>query len=310
MFCFVSMFLLIFSIPIFSQDTVGPEYKIEWKYKAKPPDHISNHVLVTVNNIIFAMGGRNYKENDHNKYSYMYDTVKDKWYVRRDTPYSHSNHAAVTIDGKIYTVGGNSNSEKLEGYDPDSDTWVLLAPIPSPRQHINYSAAAVGKKIYVFGGIERKGDQFLGVINKNEVYDIESGLWEEKAPMPVQRQCIVAVEFRDKIYLIGGMGEDYMDKNDVFMYDPIADEYLKKSSIPIKRMPIGAAVVGDKIYFVTGVRPEQSVSMVFVYDPENDKWSKASDVPESFRWAETTSCGGKLYIIGKQVCLEGTIIGK
>ncbi|MCP4726011.1 MAG: hypothetical protein GY863_13295 [bacterium] len=303
---FTSLLVLI-SLPVLSQEASEPEYKIEWKYKAELPDNIGNHVLVTVNDKIYVLGGRNYEENDHNKYNYMYDPLEDKWTVNNNNPYTHSNHACVTVDGKIYTVGGNSNSEKLEVYDPVTEKWDLLAPIPTPRQHINYSAAAVGNKIYVFGGIERKGDQYLGTINKLEVFDILTGKWEEKAPMPVLRQCIPVAAFNNKIYLIGGLGADYSDHNDVFMYDPAADKYTKLANLPVKRMMNGVAVIDDKIFVTTGVRPGQTVSKVFVYDPEEDKWSSATDLPEIFRWCDTVSWGGKLYVVGKQFCLEGTI---
>jgi len=66
----------------------------------------------------------------------------------------------VALDGKIYAIGGSvadlplSNSSCVgtnECYNPVSDTWVTLEPMPTPR--MNFVIAVYQGKIYCMGGL-------------------------------------------------------------------------------------------------------------------------------------------------------------
>lgn len=55
---------------------------------------------------------------------------------------------------------------QTEAYDPVTDRWTAMAPIPTARHGLG--AAAVGGKIYVIGGGIRPGASKSGL---NEVFD-------------------------------------------------------------------------------------------------------------------------------------------
>jgi hypothetical protein len=61
-------------------------------------------------------------------------------------------------DGKIYALGGNNGTitflDTAEAYDPYTDTWTTVAPMPTARRDLAATAGVrngVGA-IYVFGG--------------------------------------------------------------------------------------------------------------------------------------------------------------
>ncbi len=83
---------------------------------------------------------------------YRYDPVQNKWGARKSAPHFHRSGAAGVIGGKLYVVGGFNGSQAvadLDVYDPKTDTWRTLAPIPSPGRAIG---TALQGKLYVVAG--------------------------------------------------------------------------------------------------------------------------------------------------------------
>jgi N-acetylneuraminic acid mutarotase len=156
----------------FTQHThTGVALAVQWKKKCNMPGPLYAFDAATVGNKIYAIGGRG-KEERHDRYTYVYDAIKDSWEVKKEPMFPRSNHAVAALGNKIYVFGGNDSANKAEVYDVDADTWRELAPIPSPRMHINYSAAVCNDKIYLIGGLEKKrGIYYDTDSNKNEMYD-------------------------------------------------------------------------------------------------------------------------------------------
>jgi N-acetylneuraminic acid mutarotase len=59
-----------------------------------------------------------------------------------------------TLNGKIYVIGGVDKNEYLtdivEVYDPQTDKWSTVAPIPEPSDHTGL--ASYDGKLYLTGG--------------------------------------------------------------------------------------------------------------------------------------------------------------
>ena len=91
---------------------------------------------------------------------YEYDPAGDAWTQKKPMPHP-VHHAAVTaLKGKMYLFGGfdlpaagspgwNPVNDAWE-YDPATDGWRALAPMPTPRG--GGVATVVGGKVYVIGG--------------------------------------------------------------------------------------------------------------------------------------------------------------
>jgi len=295
----------------------GAVFAVQWNKKCNMPGPLYAFDAATLGNKIYAIGGRG-KEERHDRYTYVYDPVKDSWEVKKEPMFPRSNHAVAALGNKIYVFGGNDSASKAEAYDVDADSWKELAPLPSPRMHINYSAAVCNDKIYLIGGLEKKGGIYYDTdSNKNEMYDPLNNTWTEKAPLPSPRQTAAIIAFGGKIYVISGKVK-YDDRNDVFVYDPKNDSWQTRTPMPETRFISGVAVVKDKIIVITGVDGRGCrESKIFAYEPLKDRWHDLGKVPRNFMLAGVASVGNKFYILGGSdldnilfQCLEGTIVLK
>ncbi len=281
----------------FSLQSRNSGIKIKWEKRLPMPGHLYAFDAVTIDNKIYAVGGRGSKEGYYRNF-YQYDMEKDQWEIKKELIFNRDNHAVIALGGKIYVFGGNDNPNKTEVYDTQNDSWKELADMPTPRQHINYSAAAVNGKIYVIGGIEKRSEREYIITDKNEEYDPATNTWKEKAPLPAPRQVPAVVSFQNKIYAISGTDSKWEDQSTVFLYHPEKDLWESRAQMPEARYINGVAVVKNRIIILTGKRIDDVISKIFVYDPELDRWHYLGELPLNFMLAGVTSAKDKLYVLG------------
>lgn len=185
-----------------------------WQEKTSMPTARGAHVAVTVDDKIYVIGGEdiNAMIGDENADALatheVYDPATDSWTRLASMPTPREHLAAAAIDGQIYVVGGRrqsgfdiTNRQQLERYDPATDTWASLAPMPTARGGL--AAASLHGRLYVFGG-EFFTSTGGGVFTENEEYDPATDTWRAMAPMPLPRHGFGAVAVGDTLYLIGG----------------------------------------------------------------------------------------------------------
>ena len=89
----------------------------------------------------------------------VYDASTDTWTDKKNMQIPAHHAAAVALNGKIYVFGGFVGRPGTKVwqpipsamlYDPETDSWKELAPMPTPRG--SAQAVVVGGKIYVIGG--------------------------------------------------------------------------------------------------------------------------------------------------------------
>ena len=130
------------------------------------------------------------------------------WLVRRQPmPTPRAEVASAVIDGRIFIVGGftenGQNSDIVEVYDPVTDTWSSIEPMPERLDHA--MAAAVNGKLYVIGGWRVFGDQLSEAM---QIYDPAIGEWQSGPDLPLPRAAGAAVGFGDTIFVMGGVGPE------------------------------------------------------------------------------------------------------
>jgi N-acetylneuraminic acid mutarotase len=109
---------------------------------------------------------------------------------------------AVVLDGRIHVVGGRfqspeNNTGVHEVYDPATDSWRELAPLPTPRS--GTAGATLGGRVLILGG-----ENNTGVFNENEAYDPTTDSWTELTPLPTPRHGFGAATVGNAVYLPGG----------------------------------------------------------------------------------------------------------
>ncbi|MEJ2495103.1 MAG: kelch repeat-containing protein [Ignavibacteriaceae bacterium] len=126
-----------------------------------------------------------------------------QWTQRTAMPTARSFAASCELYGKIYVIGGgtsvSSSMNKMEVYDPATDTWdTSKADMPTARAEL--CAVAFNGKIYAIGGATSHNGYPSGIV---EVYDGDD--WKtNKAPMPTPRKGAAVGVIDNKIYVAGG----------------------------------------------------------------------------------------------------------
>ncbi|HDN78946.1 MAG TPA: hypothetical protein ENG33_00605, partial [Chloroflexi bacterium] len=218
------------------------------------------------------------------------------WYVKANVPTARRALAAVELNGKIYVIGGRDDQrheferyDVMERYDPATDTWITLAPMPTKRAWL--VAAAVNGKIYAIGGSSAASK--LATV---EEYDPTTDTWATKTSMPTPRDDAVVGVVNGKIYVIGGW--NMVALNVVEEYDPATDTWTTKTPMPAPLAMASSAVVNGKIYVIGGLNGVSVQRKVYEYDPATDTWATRTDMPTARSRLTAGVVGDKIYVIG------------
>ena len=126
----------------------------------------------------------------------------------------------VAHSGKVYRVGGMQPKNKpgdpsdnfsladCARFDPKTNKWENLAPLPAPRS--SHDIVVVGDKLVVVGGWQMKGkDDKAGWHETVEIFDLSAKepKWES-VPQPFKRRALTATAVGPKVYILGGLGAD------------------------------------------------------------------------------------------------------
>lgn len=161
-----------------------------------------------VDGILYAVGGQN-SSNLPVSTNEAYDPSTDSWTARAPMPTARHHTASAVVDGKLYVIGGRiterlstipfQNLDNNQRYDPSTNTWSQLEPMPSKRSGL--AAASINGNIFVFGG-----QAPIRVYDNNEKYNPKADGWTLQSPMPTPRHGLASVPdtIRNNIYVIGG----------------------------------------------------------------------------------------------------------
>jgi hypothetical protein len=161
-------------------------------------------------------------------------------------------------DGRLYLLGWMNDTQRA--YDPTSDMWSIVAPLPAPKPLNHIQVAAVGGKVYYIGGFLSWPTVTVGSVY---VYDAATNTFTTGASLPAGRDRgagAVAVA-NGKIYLAGGVHAGttvpWFDA-----YDPATDSWSALPDLPHARNHFQGAVVGDRFWAIGGRSTAQATSWV------------------------------------------------
>ena len=210
------------------------------------------------------------------------------------------NGLAVAVYGnQIYAIGGETSqgvTGVLERYDPETDRWSSLSPIPVPVADVN--AVVIGGKIYTPGGRLASGE----VTNLMEIYDPLQDNWEKGSPLPVTLSAYALAAFEGKLYLFGGWDGEKIVAT-VYEYNPEGDTWTARTSMPTARAFAGAAPAGGNIFVVGGYDGQRALAVNEIYLPERDNgqqvpWTQGEPLPEGRYAMGVASVADILHVIG------------
>ncbi len=220
-----------------------------------------------------------------------------EWTGRAPLPEART-EVSVTTDGeRIWLIGGfgpdRTAPRTMYVYDPAEDAWPALGEIPQGVNHAGF--AHLDGRLYIVGGYQEATFEPTDALR---IYDLDSGEWQDGAPLPTARGALAVAVLDGAIHAIAGAtGDQSVGTHEV--YDPASDSWRTAADLPTPRNHTGAAVVDGQIHVVAGRDGgDDTMTVHEVYDPESDSWSEAPPVPTGRSGIAVVELDGRVYVFG------------
>jgi hypothetical protein len=213
--------------------------------------------------------------------------VENSWVERSTSLRSQDWHdEAAVANGTIYlmgvflrTAGYPSHLEDISSnnyaYNPSTDKWTAIAPMPTPR--VSFAIASYNNKIYVIGGLEATSNGVSQIsCSVNEVYDPSTDTWATAASVPTGTSGAQANTVNGKIYVIGGSSGNVTLKSSTLnltqIFDPSTDSWSMAASMLYPFASAVSAVIDNNIFVIGG----GYTGFIQIYDVAKNAWSLGS----------------------------------
>lgn len=215
-----------------------------WEPRAPVPYLAQQPAGAAAGNKIHYFGGgyptSGQPQTDH----FIYDDVTDSWSQAADLDPKRAIHYGVALNDVIYTLAGQGVATLFQSYDDTADVWITLNNLPDAG--FWYGAHVVSEgHIYRFCG--------GGYTAPNKLahrYDPETDSWTSLMMFPAATHGISGAAIGSKIYLAGGY-HDFLDRDEVFIYDTQTGQYTAGVPLPIGRTYHNMVAI-DSCFYVLG----------------------------------------------------------
>jgi N-acetylneuraminic acid mutarotase len=168
----------------------------------------------------------------------------------------------ATYAGKIYRIGGmmprnqpghaadNFSSADCARFDPASQVWEALPPMPEPRS--SHDVVVIGDQLIVTGGWDMEGKAGQHWSDTMFTLDLSAPKLEWKsAPQPFRRRALIAAVYQGRMFVMGGITDMGKVVGDVDIYDPRTKAWTKGPALPgsgVNPFAPAAAVDAGSLY--------------------------------------------------------------
>ncbi len=240
------------------------------------------------------------------------------WTNIGNSPAAKSEAPAVVYGGEYYVFNGFLQNIKisnaLEKYNPATNTWTSLKPMPTVNGKItavtHNGTALVGDVVWIAGG--RVGDNPGAVTDAVWLYDISEDSWTKGPSLPLRRGGGGLARLGNALHYVGGFDANASCDVDIHLkYDlgnPGAgwQDLTSSSPMPMARNHFGTVTLGGKLYAVGGQHGHDGcgggvdVTTVHAYDPVTDRWARLADLPQVQSHTEPSTFvhNGKIVVVG------------
>jgi len=214
------------------------------------------------------------------------------WESRAPSGPARQEVSYVQVGGKFYLAGGSTTHEV---YNPATNAWSTIAPLPQQLDHIQ--GVEVAGLIYYIGGLQ----QWPGPnVNTVYIYNPATNTFQQGAPMPRGRGAGSVAVYGGKIYYAGGLNNSvaapWFD-----VYDPAANTWTQLPDMPTARDHFHAAVVNGKFYAIGGrnVQIDATTTVNQLFDFAAGKWTSGlAPLPTARGGFGAAALGDEVLIIG------------
>lgn len=283
-----------------------------WITRAPIPVAFGVDGAATVNGQIYVFG----QDGAGKPLTYAYDPSTNVWTAKAPIQALAGGYGIVASGNKIYAIGGvigwDSNglataSNANQMYDPSTNTWVIMAPMPTNRSQVQ--VATLNGKIYVIGG---RTSGAYSTVGTTEVYDPSTNSWITSLSMqyPVVGAAIAALD--GKIYVVGGQDEfNHPSPNVNFnqIYDSTSGSWTTGAALPsVVWRAVGASISGihatPQVFVIGGLDDKSGSPLAtnYIYNPNAKSWTTGAPFPTTHDYVTQTlalvNLDDSIYAIG------------
>lgn len=243
------------------------------------------------------------------------------WRLSAPQPFKVAEAQGVAIGGNLYSFGGFDSTKgcctptaRAYVFDPNSETWSDLAPMP-PMNGTEYGGvthagvATDGKDIFLAGGYTSSLSGRAQIFGTREVlrYTVASDRYSRLPELPVERAAGQLEYYNGKLYYFGGTNRARtQDTGDLYILDIAggATSWQEGAPLPNPRNHLGSVVLNGKIYAVAGQHEHDgqltTQNDVHSYDPTTNTWTEVASLPRALSHISDSTfvMGGRIIVVG------------
>ena len=214
----------------------------------------------------------------------------------------------VDQNGLVYCLGGRTFMclDTNERYNPPTDSWAVLAPMPIPVCD-EYSAATIdntsgNEQIHVIGGRTDGATVPFSAprTDAHQIYDIATNAWVLGPPLPggPRAEMCVAAHGRE-IHVLGGVDTFGVVVNTHDVFNVVTGTWAPAAPMLQSRANAACAFIGNNLYVAGGVSPfGVFLSSTERFDHMTGTWSPQALKPTATAETQGISLGGMMWEVG------------
>jgi N-acetylneuraminic acid mutarotase len=131
---------------------------------------------------------------------------------------------------------------------------------------------------------------------------MNQGRWIARAPLPLPRSEMAwATVLDNRMHIVGGYGEQRVDRPYHHVYDPAADKWLDAPQLPRGANHVGVAVLDGKLYAIGGFVEQNRKPDNLCYVLEGNAWRTIAPLPRPFAAIACVALNGVIHAVGGAV---------
>ncbi|MCM8783438.1 MAG: hypothetical protein NC818_01470 [Candidatus Omnitrophica bacterium] len=245
-----------------------------WREVVPFPVIIHHPAVASLNGKIYVLGGNGLRISAYS-YVFEYNPKEYIWRRKRDMPTKRGAAGVAVHDNLIYVMGGavphgwkkKKVRKEFEAYNPHTDKWEILPPLPTPREHL--ASTTAGGLIFALGGYITSMFEPLDI---NEAYNPMTGKWEKRAPLPLPLCGFPAVGIDDSIFIFGGE-QGWAISGHTYEYKILQDRWYRRKDMPLGRYAAVAVSLNNRIHVIGG----KSLMFGYIFSNEHDVYIPPKD---------------------------------
>lgn len=216
----------------------------QWEVLTSLPEEIParGSGMCTLYNYLFVAGGMSAQGDGRSRASdrvFCYNPLTGSWSQTRPLSQPRCQLRLVSMDGYLFAVGGECLFT-VERYDPRTDRWSPVAPLPKGSFAVAHEATSCGGELFVSGG-----SLFYRLLR----YDSRRDEWEECPFNESRRRSTDMVAHRSLVYRFD-VDRERAGVN-VYKYNTVVKVWHGGASFPLRNpLPFRCVVLEDRIYCV------------------------------------------------------------